>query len=1078
MATKDEPTRQRIDCVKADLRSTSTSSAATVATLQDLLLKKPDATVQKENVQTKVQATARRRAGTAAATTNIDITRQTSATLSPKDKYILATEVANTTLKNLADALKSPSHAPVQRPSSQSKPTPREDAQKPTRPRTGHAKSASVSKRPLKERSVSQMTNSPQKPPIRRSSSYSSFLTTGPDTGLVSTAECARIAFAYLGTPEAIKVLGKDSQDLQLENGILALVGKLVALGLDGLAVKEMRQLKKRLDRHLGHDKTVQRPRSRISEKELQHASIGEKEGLASLLDFGPVAPESPTLPLIISLQIYALRIISRSNRPRIVEATWEHLKISNPSSPSNLIQHMADTSNGQAKAARQLESLAQTILSLCPHISSSHDDKPLQPSPDTVLLLQHLAFKVKKNWWALAKHQGDEEQDLLEPFAKCLVAFDRRSQVSPSEKYSMAKSLHTELTGSTAAKSNGAASKTLSSLAQAAGLPDEALRWLGPTQPKSTSTTSPSKQSARLIRIATVSIEAFVKDQTVSELEDSISSALEALGGSLSGSSSDLDALFLEANAFRRAATRLLVDRSSRPDNNNSRKAPVEDRAAQIISATVHFTARLVGVKLREDADIKGQQRHHDRMTLVSKCIKSMIDSVLVCCKDPLVSEEQWQKRDIVLQECSHVMNRVEEEMSLGVNTNLLDHEVIQTLFLKLSNAYWAAFLQLRKAKLNPETLVTAMQRSINLVQSRPQNVREGGHLTMKLEQLGDTLDSFNYVEKSRKAFSQCIHVHLESGMSQTLATFAATKSLQATFENEDSLRTFVRVVKSHHRSFLKAGLSSPDEMAFFDDVELLPSARGALLEFQLGLYLRTLSKNRQWDSKLDSSIATLLQRLQDLYAPKTYPIRRLRLSALQLQLSQSHTHTIPIESLSLDLSNTTIDMSSSKDEGLARFAPHLQALCKLKATMQQSTPPTKALRECFSAWESIVDTATSWDGLVNHVDDVESWISDINASVEFLNAKGEEYLALPVLNLLVKTFELRKHADASDLVTSLCALGLQFLRLGYTGKAGLSISKAETLVTHHTVSTEARLQWYIAYAEYLARIGNTAKG
>jgi separase len=57
------------------------------------------------------------------------------------------------------------------------------------------------------------------------------------------------------------------------------------------------------------------------------------------------------------------------------------------------------------------------------------------------------------------------------------------------------------------------------------------------------------------------------------------------------------------------------------------------------------------------------------------------------------------------------------------------------------------------------------------------------------------------------------------------------------------------------------------------------------------------------------------------------------------------------------------------------------------------------------------------------------------------------------------------------------LCALGLQFLRLGYTGKAGLSLAKAEALVTHRAPSTEAKLRWRVAYAEYLARIGNSVK-
>jgi separase len=135
------------------------------------------------------------------------------------------------------------------------------------------------------------------------------------------------------------------------------------------------------------------------------------------------------------------------------------------------------------------------------------------------------------------------------------------------------------------------------------------------------------------------------------------------------------------------------------------------------------------------------------------------------------------------------------------------------------------------------------------------------------------------------------------------------------------------------------------------------------------------------------------------------------------------------------------------------------------------------ETLRQCFTTWESIVGSVTSWDLLVDCLDDVETWVQDTQASVDCLNAKGEEYLALPVLNLLVKVFELQKGTDASELITSLCLLGVQFLRLGYTGKAGLALAKAEALLECKSSSIDANLKWHVAYAEYLLRIGNATK-
>lgn len=1078
MANKDEPTRLRIDGVKADLRSTTTCSAATVATLHELLLKKQEDPAQKENVRAKTPAAARRRAATTAAQATTNTTKEdTTTTLSPRDKYILATDVANTTLKTLADALKNPSQ-PIAQPSTpQAKSAPSEDARNTTRPRAGHAKVTSIAKRPLKERSVSQMSNSPQKrPAIRRSSSYSSFLTTGPDTGLVSTAECSRIAFAYLGTLEATKVLGKDTQELQLEHGILALVGKLVALGLDALAVKEMKHLKKRLDRHLDQGNNVQRPSSQSD------TAPAEKESLASLLDFANITAESPALPLVVNLQTYALRVIARLTRPRIVEACWGHLKLSNPCSPVNLIQHTTSTPTGQAKAARQLETLAQIILALCPSVSSSHDEKPQQPSPETVLRLQHLAFAIRKRWWILAKHQGDMGRELLEPFAKCLAAFTRRSQSNPQSKYSLAKGLYQELRGASSDSSVGTgacttADKVLSSLAQAADAPEEALQWLGSVQASSPSSAAHTKDNARLVRIATMTIEALLKDESPSNLEDVVHNALESLGGSLNATSSELDALFLDINSFRRAATRLLMPRPSMPKA--SRGTIVEEHAIRIVAASVHFTARLVGLKAPEGVDSKRQQRHFERMEMVSKCIKSTLDSALICCKSTITSTEQWQQIDVILQECLHVITRLEEDAQHGAKLDLVDEELLSSFWVKLSNAYWAVYLQLRKAKLDPEILVTAIQRSVNLVQNQTPDLREGGHLTMKSEHLGDTLDGMKHNDKARKAYTQCIKAFIELNASRNFLALVATKPLQRVFSSEGPLSTFARVLRSHHRNFIKAGLIDAEELAFFDDVELPTGIRGALLEWQLGLYIKTMSKNREWDSQLDVSIQTIVSRLQELYAPERYPIRRLRLKALLLQLAQSHAGFINADGASADTSDMSIvDAGGSEDEGLTRFGPHLKALCTLKASLQQSMPSTSTLQACFSVWETLVNGASSWQQILDQVEDAETWYSDLKASVDFLNAKGEEYLAIPVLTLLVKIGEKQKNPDPSELVADLCTLGLQFLRLGYTGKAGLSLSKAEALVKHPGLTTEVSLQWHIAYTEYLARLGNTSKG
>jgi separase len=1078
MATKDETARARIDSIKADLRSTSTCTTATVSALQELLSRKEEALVQKENVRAKVPTTARRRAGAATAAATVDAPKQKNSALAPREKYILATETANKTLQTLAGALKSPPTTFASRPPSKAKPTPTEDARKPARPRLGHTKSSSVSQKPLRERSASQIHDSPQKSASRRSSSYSSFLAPGPDAGLVATAECARAAFAYLGTPEAMKVLGKDSQELQYENGVLVLIGKLVMLGLDTLAVKELRALKRRLDRYLGQDGGKDDAETRP-----QKGVAKEKESLASLLDFPTIDPKSPALPLVANLQTYTLRVIAKLRKPRLVEAVYEHLKLANLSSPANLLWHTAKTSNGQTKAARQLESLAQTILSLCPSISRADDASPLQPSAHTVLLFQHLAFKVRKRWWSLVNHQGNEEQELLESFAKCIVAFVRRSQLTPVKKYKLAETLYTDLLeqpdgsaiGANSTAVSAAVTKTLSSLAQAAGLSDEALRWLGPSTTSTASGAPAVKQTVRDIRVATVSLEAHLKGDRKPDLEDVIANALDALNGSLGGSVADLETLFAEVNALRRTATRLLVAHLSAP-NDTSNSSPVDQRAIPIIAATVHFSARFIGKALSEEADPKKRNRHNERVLVAWKCAKGIVDSVMACCKQSTKTQDEWKELDTLLQECSHIIRRFEEEIDNGTLPRAENTALVGSYMVKLSNAYWAVYLQSSRARLDQEHLVTAMQRSIDLVQSRTPVETESGLLTMKLEQLGEVLEDQNSAKSSREAFRQCIQSHLGENLLQQLSDMVTNSSLCTVFSNKGPFGVLVRVLKTYHHSFIKSGVMGPNEVAFYDNEELQLGIRGALLELQLGFYIRTLSKNRQWDSSLNKSVCTLAERLQNLYAPEIYPIRHLRLRIMLFQLSQNHPQILSHQSFDMSQNGLAL-VAESQDEALKDYESHLSALLTLRSSMQHTSPPASAFQQCFATWETLVNAASSWDVLSGRIDDTETWQQELQASLECLNAKGEEYLALPLLHLLVKILELQKRADTSELVITLCALGLQFLHLGYTGKTGLCLAKAEALIERRTSSTEARLRWHMAYAEYLLGLGNTAK-
>lgn len=61
--------------------------------------------------------------------------------------------------------------------------------------------------------------------------------------------------------------------------------------------------------------------------------------------------------------------------------------------------------------------------------------------------------------------------------------------------------------------------------------------------------------------------------------------------------------------------------------------------------------------------------------------------------------------------------------------------------------------------------------------------------------------------------------------------------------------------------------------------------------------------------------------------------------------------------------------------------------------------------------------------------------------------------------------------------IIRTYVSLGIQYLRLGYTGKAGTIFAQGLKHMKDASPSKSIQLTWHLAYAEYFARIGNLTK-
>ncbi|KAK4909197.1 separin protein [Elasticomyces elasticus] len=385
----------RLDLIKEALAS-GVASSTTVSDLQRLFTTEKPATTA--STKPKARVTSKPTLSKRPVPREhkfVDVHEDVVETLPVKALYALATEVVNTSLKTLTSAAKS-------------RQQPLNNVSKPLQPRSPNST-------PISPKVCGKLE------------AHSSLSSTLPESGILATAECARLAFAYLRSTPAQKLCPKNQPKWQLETGMFALASRLVTLGLESLAVKELRILKRRLQSRSFATAAQERATKVVP------AEQPERETMASLVQVElSFSDDQEILGLAISLQLLMLKIISMSRKPSIIETTIVMLRPEQPGSPSELITRQAALPGNETRSAKQLEMLAQHMLSLCPGASTSYDatalNNSLSPNPAVVFELQVLALRTRKQWWKLADHRPDLDKEILEPFSRSLAALVRRT--------------------------------------------------------------------------------------------------------------------------------------------------------------------------------------------------------------------------------------------------------------------------------------------------------------------------------------------------------------------------------------------------------------------------------------------------------------------------------------------------------------------------------------------------------------------------------------------------------------------------------------------------------------------------
>ncbi|KAL2155913.1 hypothetical protein VTH82DRAFT_655, partial [Thermothelomyces myriococcoides] len=658
----DTPLSQA-DAVRSAVSSVASCTPAISALLKTLLLPPKDSdspTADDANTRpaTKTSNSARSRTNTVSRAPS----RRARATptpapdeggLSVREKAALATHVVNATLKALGEAAK-PSSAPAPRPG-------QEDDLVKTATKNSIRRSTSAPMSPLQPRSLNRQASSPVAA-AKHARSPSKSSSSGTSTSLLATVECARVALAAL---RQLPASGKITlPDLQLESGISALVGRLISLNLQEQAVKELRILKKRLEGPSGSD-------AKKAGKPANPDTKSTAQVFSDLLDFGSAKASGPRLLLIITTQIQVLRVLAILKKPSAIEAVLPYLRQDQPSSPINLLlvaarEEGADTN----KIARQMETLAQCLLSLTPNVSSKEDstaqESRLSISPASALELQALALESRLHWWTLAKHKGDAEKDILVPLSRCLSAYMRRTSETPRSSYTVCSEIFNRIRqqlrahGFHPAKGSkqpfASICQALATLARDAQQMSDAIMWAT----KLRDAMDPAAESIAKTCAVSAQLLSLHLKQPTKYLSDSqlLKEVVAGIQGPLRGDTAELDELLVNICAVRKSAMHYLLSLSRNGDGVSQPRPETKELLETFILQCPRFCLRWLGKPPGPQGSTKDYLRYDQRRQLMLQYLPHVLDSAFMTIKTCLdQSRLAWDLMDSILGDCTTLL-------------------------------------------------------------------------------------------------------------------------------------------------------------------------------------------------------------------------------------------------------------------------------------------------------------------------------------------------------------------------------------------------------------------------------------
>jgi separase len=314
-----------------------------------------------------------------------------------------------------------------------------------------------------------------------------------------------------------------------------------------------------------------------------------------------------------------------------------------------------------------------------------------------------------------------------------------------------------------------------------------------------------------------------------------------------------------------------------------------------------------------------------------------------------------------------------------------------------------------------------------------------------------------------------------ISDGCLSAVAEMASFRPIKVVWNGEDAEAAILgRTIQSLLRVQIKYS-SSVSEISLFQsswpEEEIC-----AVLELQLD----TLSKQASESTTAHCLLSQALRQLLSIYDRARFPLRRirilLRLWPLDIENLEEIVQDVPTELSVTSMTGFTVE--GTRDERLAGYLEHLRAMALSTTELRQEKPSVDALKESLGVWSSIRKCCEDFAALERQVDDIPGLVAHLHTIGDYFEMKGHATARVAVLRLIAEIDELYSDkCSPDDLVLSFTRLGVQWLQLGYSRKAGLALDRARIYNQQNGVTAFASLQLHISYSQYLLAIGNLDK-